>query len=59
MQVMFINQDPRKYGVFKHSLIDLEAQEQGDRAEGANHGDRLSERAAECGCDSQNTSYSS
>jgi hypothetical protein len=34
-----------KYGVLKPSLIDLEAR-QGDRAEGASHGERLSEMAA-------------
>lgn len=32
-----------KYGVYKPSLIDLEAREAGDRAEGASHGERLSE----------------
>ena len=31
-----------KYGVYKPSLIDLEARE-GDRAEGESHGERLNE----------------
>ncbi len=35
-----------KYGVFKLSLIDLEAQEQGDRAEGESHRERLNEMAS-------------
>lgn len=35
-----------KYGVFKPSLIDLEAQRMGDRAEGESHRERLSERAS-------------
>lgn len=34
-----------KYGVYKPSLIDLEAR-QGDRAEGESHGERLSEMAS-------------
>lgn len=32
-----------KYGVYKPSLIDLEAQKQGDRAEGESHRERLNE----------------
>ena len=36
-----------KYGVLKPSLIDLEAQKQGDRAEGESHRDRLSEKASQ------------
>lgn len=48
-----------KYGVLKPSLIDLEAQEQGDKAEGESRGDRLSEMDAICVCDSQDTSNSS
>lgn len=47
-QVTLQNQDPRqKNGVYKLSLIDLEAQNQGDRAEGVSHGDRLSEKAGQ------------
>ncbi len=38
-----------KHGVYKPSLIDLEAQKMGDRAEGESHGERLSERdSKEC-----------
>jgi len=35
-----------KYGVYKPSLIDLEAQKMGDRAEGKCRGERLSEKAS-------------
>jgi hypothetical protein len=35
-----------KYGVYKPSLIDLEAHNMGDKAEGASHGERLSEKAS-------------
>lgn len=34
-----------KYGVYKPSLIDLEAQEQGNKAEGESHRERLNEMA--------------
>jgi hypothetical protein len=45
-----------KYGVYKPSLIDLEAHDVGDRAEDESHGERLSERDARNGiCDSLNS----
>lgn len=50
------NQDPKEYGVYKLSLIDLELPERDNKAEGESHGDRLSERDALCVCDSQNSS---
>lgn len=40
------NQDPKKSGVYKPSLIDLEVPKQDDRAEGESHGDRLSEKTS-------------
>jgi hypothetical protein len=56
--VMFINQDPKHYGIFKPALIDLElltAQPKDDKAEGYyGYGERLSERARK-GCDSLNS----
>lgn len=49
-----------KYGVYKPTLIDLETQRMGDRAEGESHGERLSERdhfvdVDNMVCDSLNT----
>ncbi len=47
-----------KYGVIKPSLIDLEAQEQGNKGEGEIHAERLNEKARK-GCDSLITANSS
>ena len=49
-----------KYGVHKPSLIDLEAQELGNKGEGISHAERLNEMdASDSICESLNTSYSS